>query len=354
MSRFPVGLVVGKFAPLHLGHEQVIRAALAACDRVVLLSYSRPEFPGCEPARRAAWLATRFPATTRIVLDHTSDLLPDNDAPDDTHRAFCADVLRRRVDRPINAIFTSESYGPGFAADLARRQHAPVAHVFVDPARALVPVSGTALRADIHGLRRFLSPDVYATFIERVALLGGESTGKSTLAASLAAALGTSHVPEFGRELWEQRRGHLAFDDLLAIAREQIRREETALLNPSTHRFLICDTSPLTTLFYSHELFGRADPELTALAARPYHHTVLCADDFPFVQDGTRSDDTFRARGQRWYREQLAHRPHHLATGPLATRVSTLLTHLNTFTATGRRRDAGHATESQRDRRHRI
>ena len=328
MSRFRTGLVVGKFAPLHLGHEHVVRAALAACDHVVLLSYSRPEFPGCEPARRAAWLAARFPATTRIVLDHATTSLPDNRDDDDTHRAFCATILRANLDRPVDAIFTGEAYGPGFAADLSRRQRHPAAHVAVDPSRAAVPVSGTALRADIHGLRRFLAPEIYAAFVERVALLGGESTGKSTLAAALAAKLDTSHVAEYGRELWEARAGRLAFDDLLAVAREQIRREEAALLRPATNRFVFCDTTPLTTLFYSLELFGRAAPELDQLARRPYARTVLCADDFPFVQDGTRRDENFRRHGQRFYRTRLAALPHIVASGSHPARVRRVASHL--------------------------
>ncbi len=322
MSRYSLGLVVGKFAPLHLGHEQVIRAAIAACDHVVILSYSRPEFPGCEPARRAEWLASRFPETTRIVLDHATDSLPDNSDSDETHRAFCAKILHRHLNQPIDAIFTSEAYGPGFAADLARRQSSAVAHVSVDFDRIAIPASGTALRSDIHGLRRFLAPEVYSSFIERVAILGGESTGKSTLAAALAGESGTNHVAEYGRELWEQRDGKLVFEDMLAIAQEQIRREEAALLSPSTHHYLFCDTSPLTTLFYSMEMFGHADPKLTSLATRPYQHLILCSDDIDFFQDGTRRDASFRTKGQQWYSQKLRDLKHTTVQGSLGNRIS--------------------------------
>jgi len=65
MSRFSTGLVVGKFAPLHLGHEHLIRTAFAQCERVVILSYTRPEFPSCGPEQRRAWLAARFPEAIR-------------------------------------------------------------------------------------------------------------------------------------------------------------------------------------------------------------------------------------------------------------------------------------------------
>ncbi|MGB6222566.1 AAA family ATPase [Haloferula sp.] len=322
MKSFRTGLVVGKFAPLHLGHEHTIRTALQHCDHVVILSYSRPEFPGYGPSRRAEWLACRFPETTRIVLSHPSEPIPNNTESDLTHRAFCATVLQRKIDLPIDAIFSSEAYGLGFAENLAKRQGSPVAHISVDQARTMVPISGTALRADIHGLRHFMSPEVYASFIERVAFLGGESTGKSTLAAALAEDFKTSHVSEYGRELWDLKNGRLAFEDMLAIAREQVRREEAALLENGTHRFLFCDTTPLTTLFYSREMFGRAAPELTQLAGRSYHHLFLCDDDFPFSQDGTRRDSGFRAKGQDWYREQLRELPHQSLHGPLRSRMA--------------------------------
>jgi HTH-type transcriptional repressor of NAD biosynthesis genes len=346
MRRYRTGLVVGKFAPLHLGHEHVIRAADDACDHVVLLSYSRPELPGCDPARRAAWLAIRFPQATRIVLDHATGPLPENSDPDETHQAFCAQVLRQRYRRPIDAVFTSESYGAGFAADLAFRQSAPVDHIAVDFSRGTIPISGTALRADIHGLRRFLSSEVYATFVQRVGILGGESTGKSSLTAGLAAALGTVHVSEYGRELWEARDGRLTFDDMFAIAREQVRREEAVLLQPDVHRFLFCDTTPLTTLFYSLELFQRVAVELEGLANRPYHHLVLCADDFPFIQDGTRRDASFRTKGQAWYRQALRTRSHVLAKGSLPTRIVTVRSAISDAGAEGAASDVAGANAS--------
>ena len=135
-------------------------------------------------------------------------------------------------------------------------------------------------------------------------LLGGESAGKTTLAAALAEYLGTVFVPEYGRERWVERGGVLRYDDMLEIGQRQVELETAAL--GQADRFLICDTSPLTTLFYSHAMFGRADPLLEQLAQRSYHLAVLCASDIPFVQDGTRQDEAFRARQQAWYLEHLA------------------------------------------------
>jgi NadR type nicotinamide-nucleotide adenylyltransferase len=310
------GLIVGKFCPLHKGHEALIDFARGHCDRLIILSYNKPEIDGFLPERRTAWLAELYPHAISLVLDddalagfaeRTSTparTMPANAEPDEAHRAFIAWVCRTMLEHRVDRVFTSEGYGNGFAASLAGHFGHPVAHVAFDPSRAAVPVSGTRLRADATLHRQFLSEPVRRSLIRRAALIGGESSGKTTLAAALADRLGTKWITEYGRELWEQRGGKLAFPDLLAIGREQVRREESA--RADAEDWLICDTSPLVTLFYSEAMFGRSDPALRALASRHYDLTFLCAPDFEFVQDGTRQDADFRARQHGWYVDELA------------------------------------------------
>jgi len=331
------GLVVGKFAPLHLGHELVIRRAIDSCDEVTVLSYSKPEFPGCGPAQRLRWLSARFAPTSRLRHVVLTDALlasraglpsmPANDAPDDAQREFVGQICLQLVGAGVDAVFTSEDYGEGFARHLtgffrARDPGAaPVVHVPVDRERRKVPVSGTQVRAAIHAHRAALSPLVYASFVQRVCLLGGESSGKTTLAAQLARVYETGWVPEYGRQLWEQKLGVLSFEDMRSIAERQVAAEEHAALE--ARRWLFCDTSPLTTLLYSRELFGRTDPALEALAGRPYGLTILCAPDFPFVQDGTRREPAFRDRQHAGYLAALRERgiPFVLVRGSLGERV---------------------------------
>ena len=101
----------------------------------------------------------------------------------------------------------------------------------------------------------------------RVALLGGESSGKTTLARSLAATLGTVWVPEYGRELWEAVRRTLTADELVQVARTQVAWEDEHA--DRAHGWLVCDTTPLTTLQYCLHDHGHAPAELQALARRP-------------------------------------------------------------------------------------
>lgn len=50
--------------------------------------------------------------------------------------------------------------------------------------------------------------------VRRLALLGGESGGKTTLARALAAALRTGWVPEYGRQRWQELRETLSLAEL--------------------------------------------------------------------------------------------------------------------------------------------
>lgn len=333
-KEFARGLVVGKFAPLHRGHEFLIRRAEERCEQLFILSYSRPEMVGCEGEKRASWLAQLFPECHVLVLTEArlrarmpQRVMPDNAAEDRVHRQFVAAVCRDLLETTVDAVFTSERYGDGFAAELTRcfretNAAAPaVTHILVDQSRRNVPISASVIRRDIHAYRHWLSPPVYADFVERICLLGGESSGKSTLAAMLASHFHTVHVPEYGRELWQTRGGNLSPGDMIEISCRQVALEEAAAKRAT--RFLFCDTSPLTTLFYSRELSGRAAPEVEGHAARRYTLAILCAPDFPFVQDGTRQDAAFRSRQHAWYLEQLSARdqPWMLAAGPLEQRL---------------------------------
>lgn len=307
------GLVVGKFAPLHLGHEALLQHALVHCGRLLVLSYTNPEFAACGVAQRHAWLQRCCPSAEVQVIDDrwlqargSALRLPSNDAPDAEQQHFLGLLLRDVLRAPVDAIFASEAYVHATATTLSALLGRSVAARPFDPQRLAVPINATRIRAEPHRQRRFLDPQVYASFVSRVALVGGESTGKTTLARDLARHYGSVWAAEFGRELWEAQGGNLSEPDLLRIARTQVAREDELL--PRAHQVLACDTTPLVTQGYSEAMFGATVPALQALSQRAYDHWFLCEPDFPLVQDGTRRDESFRHWQHAWYEARLAER----------------------------------------------
>lgn len=121
--------------------------------------------------------------------------------------------------------------------------------------------------------------------LTRVAILGAESSGKSTLAAALASHYGTLWVPEYLREFVDTRGRVPEESDQYPIARTQMEREDAAARDAS--RFLFCDTTPLMTALYSRWYWGRVDAQLSLLENRhEYALTLVTAPDCPWEADG--------------------------------------------------------------------
>ena len=296
--RFRHGLVLGKFYPLHAGHQALIRSASAVCDRVTVqvLASSVESIP---LDVRADWVAAEHPETHVVAGMDEAQVDFDSAAAWDAHM----EVIERLLDAPVDAVFTSDPYG----AELARRLGAT--WVQVDPGRVATPVSGTAVRADVDGSWWALPGPVRAWFVRRVVVLGAESTGTTTLSRDLAERLGTHWVPEYGREWSQVRPGgldapwHPAEFDL--VAAEQSRREDEAARRAPLP-WLVCDTDVLATGVWHERYVERRSNRVETLAKeRQPDLYVLTGDEIPFVQDGLRDGEHLRPWMTERFREVL-------------------------------------------------
>jgi nicotinamide riboside kinase len=126
-----------------------------------------------------------------------------------------------------------------------------------------------------------------------IAVLGAESTGKSTLVLALQQALAiegrrVGDVGEVLREFCAAQGRTPRQHEQAGIAAEQTRRIETAA---QTHDVVIADTTALQIAVYSELVFGDCSLYDTALRAQArYRHTLLCAVDLPWVADGLQRD----------------------------------------------------------------
>lgn len=295
------GLVIGKFLPPHRGHLYLIDVASAAVDHLDVIVAARDDQP-IDGATRRAWMREIYPAINVVLVD---DDIPD-DGGERTSRAWAERTVEVLGSAP-DVVFTSEDYGPRYAAFLGAR------HVGVDPRRSRFPVSGTAVRADPAAWWHLLEPCVRAWYVQRVALVGAESTGTTTLARALAAHYRTAWVPEYGRQFceerqvtagpaWEWETGHF-----VDIASRQQADEDAAAR--SSGPLLICDTDALATSIWHERYLGSRSKVVDSMAsARTYALYILTSDDIPFVQDGTRDGEHLRSWMTQRFREKLARR----------------------------------------------
>ncbi len=306
------GLVLGKFLPYHAGHAHLIRTARAAVDELVVLvcSIEREPIPG---ALRFRWVRDSHPD---CVVVHVAEEVPQ--APEESGEFWpiWTDLIARYAGR-VDTVFTSEDYGD----ELARRIGAR--HVCVDRARQRFSISGSAIRAARMRHWEMIPPVVRPYFVKRVALLGTESTGKTTLSRYLAKRFDTVMVEEYGRPYCEVRPAlTLELPDYEAIAWGQATWEDEAAERANC--VLFCDTDLHTTATWSDLLLGTRPAWLTDAARARRYDLVILLDyqDTAWVDDGTRVLSGRREAHTRLLRAEMevAGRVYHEIGGSFANR----------------------------------
>lgn len=128
---------------------------------------------------------------------------------------------------------------------------------------------------------------------KRIAILGPESAGKTTLTISLARALDASYSEEFAREYLQNSKGKYALSDLDQIAFRQFEVNQST----SKNDFFIADTEMITMKIWSLEVFDTVSVAISELLERQYFDLyLLCFPDLPWVYDPLRENENDRER----------------------------------------------------------
>ncbi len=150
--------------------------------------------------------------------------------------------------------------------------------------------------------------------VTNIAILGAESTGKTTLCRDLAAYFGCPWVPEYMRTYlqakWDTEQLTCTWDDLLPIAQGQIELEnklaKQGAYAADNSRYLFCDTSLFELMVYSNWYYGDC-PEALTKAALSHHYDLilLTAVDIPWVADDLRDSPHQREEISAYFASQL-------------------------------------------------
>ncbi len=283
------GLIVGRFLPPHAGHQLLVDTASALADAIVLLLVVSDD-DSIPADLREQWLHAMFPAV-RIARCA---------APTLTDGGGVA-AIKRCVPGKVDLVFAGDGDEVAFASSLGAR------YVQIDPHNQSVPVRSRDVRADPQAYWPFLPEPVRPHYAKTICLHGPESTGKSTLAPTLAAHFETLWLPEYGRTYCETFGLALTMADLLAIGRTHQAMTEAA--KKLCNRTLILDTDPLMTAAWAEMLFDASDPWFGGFqdVADLY---LLLDIDMPWIDDGTRffGGDRERRRFFDCARDQLERR----------------------------------------------
>ncbi len=142
------------------------------------------------------------------------------------------------------------------------------------------------------------------TDILRIALIGPESTAKSTLTEQLAIHYKTVWIPEYSRSYLKNLNRKYTQEDILTIAQEQFRQEQELILK--ANRFIFIDTELIVAKVWSEDVFKSIPPWIhDTLLKHPYDLYLLTYPDLPWEEDPVRENPHRRTFFYDWYEVEL-------------------------------------------------
>ena len=147
--------------------------------------------------------------------------------------------------------------------------------------------------------------------IIKIVAIGPESTGKSTLCATLAKYFSTICCKEYAREYLLEHGTDYSYQDLLTIAEGQLKLEDEATAEAiALHKqtgaqglpILFLDTDMQVMKVWCEFVFGNCHPFiLNKIVQQKYDGYLLCKPDLPWVKDELREYPDMETREKLYH-----------------------------------------------------
>lgn len=157
--------------------------------------------------------------------------------------------------------------------------------------------------------------------LKRIAVVGPESTGKTTLAEKLGKHYNTLWVPEYAREYLDIINRPYTINDLEIIAKGQLQEEDRKA--ERANKLLVCDTNLVVIKVWSLFKYNQCSSAIDdMMVARKYDIHLLMDIDFPWMADPQREHPNKRKELFALYKQVLDELevPYHIISGKSAQR----------------------------------
>ncbi|EPY99590.1 multifunctional transcriptional regulator/nicotinamide-nucleotide adenylyltransferase/ribosylnicotinamide kinase NadR [Mannheimia haemolytica] len=305
------GVIFGKFYPIHTGHINMIYEAFSKVDvlHVIVCTDSERDLRLFQESKmkrmptnedRLRWVQQIFKYQQKQIFIHhlVEDGIPSypNGWEDWSGR--------------VKALFEEKSINPTivFSSEIQDKEpyekYLNLEVQLVDPTRESFNISATQIRNNPFQYWRFIPKEVRPFFVKTIAILGGESSGKSVLVSKLANVFNTTSAWEYGREfVFEQLGGNeqaMQYSDYPQMVLGHQRYVDYAMKH--AHKVAIIDTDYITTQAFCIQYEGKAHPFLDSMIREyPFDVTILLSNNTKWVADGLRS------LGSKKQRQQFQH-----------------------------------------------
>ena len=284
MSKEGLGITIGKFMPLHKGHELMIEFGIAMCDEFNIIVSGR-EDDVIPLSTRWNWVYSQYGHLPNVFVHEHNDESPEpvnvdenGTVLDSEFQEYWKNEFARMVPHATHFI-SSDMYGKTMAELLG------IKWLPVDPKREMVKISGTMIRKDPISHFGMISNAAKSHYARKIAIVGPESSGKSTMIKQLAYG---ETVNEYGRIISEVKGNNLTKDDFLDIMNGQQALIDIAVKN-SKMPIVLIDTEAYTTYLFSKIYLGEYMPEILEFGhEQDIDHYIVLSPNVDWVDDGTR------------------------------------------------------------------
>ena len=137
-----IGFTIGKFAPLHKGHQYLIEKGIKEMDEFYVIVYEQ----------RAKWIKELYPEVNILLAKNP----PSQYGLDEESVKIQMDYLKNIIKGiPVTHFYNSEPYGKYVARDLH------IEEVQVDRLREKYAISGTKIRKNVNENKEYIEEIVY-------------------------------------------------------------------------------------------------------------------------------------------------------------------------------------------------
>lgn len=285
------GVVIGKFMPLHEGHVYLIEFAKNFVDELTVLVDNLPLHVDTMNLKdRVDIVSARFPDVIVKGIDEVTFQEPE-ESP--VFWEAWRDYIVRNVGYKPDYIIGSMDYIKKLGEVIGCE------YIMVDKARTIYPISATIIRnaidayldgnqEDFLNVKKFI-PNVTNDYLTKdIFIVGGESTGKTTLAKKLAQEYKTINVPEYAIDYIAEKGSDISPNDMYNIVRGQLALQNTVL--KESNIFCFHDTDAISSKIWYRKFFGNGGIEFfdNIINKQKDGFYVLLSPSIPWV------DETYR------------------------------------------------------------